>query len=153
MSRGSLLRSIPFLLILNFMEAPREVASLKWARFVCLFVCLFFVCLSVCVSCYCLGRRLPVFMLIGWRATKMPLTCENSGASCHQCHLAKNEMMTSGVCFACLTWLCGLFVRTLIWRTSAYAGSGRPTLNFIERLDLGRSIPTAKSLHLVSFGR
>ena len=45
---------------------------------------------------------------------------------------AKNEMWASEVCFACLTWLYGLFVRTLISRTNAYAGCGRPTLNFIE---------------------
>ena len=28
--------------------------------------------------------------------------------------VAKNEMRASEMCFACLTWLCGLFVRTLI---------------------------------------
>ena len=52
---------------------------------------------------------------------------------------------------ACLPWLYGLFVRTLISRTNAYAGCGRPTLNFIEHLDLGRSVPTAKPLHLKMF--
>ena len=34
-------------------------------------------------------------------------------------------------------WLYGLFVRTLTSRTDAYAGCGRPTLNFIERFELG----------------
>ena len=51
--------------------------------------------------------------------------------------VAKNEMWASEVCFACLTWLYGLFVRTLISRTNAYAGCDRPTLNFIERFRLG----------------
>ena len=76
-------------------------------------------------------------MLIGWRVANMS-------------SLAKNEMWASEVCFACLTWLYGLFVRTLISRTNAYAGCGRPTLNFIEHFDLGRSVPTAKPLHLGS---
>ena len=43
----------------------------------------------------------------------------------------------SDVCFACPTWLYKLFVRTLISLTNAYAGCGRPTLNFIERFELG----------------
>ena len=51
--------------------------------------------------------------------------------------VAKNEMWVREVCFACLTWLYGLFVRTLIPVTNAYAGCGRPTLNFIERFWLG----------------
>ena len=51
--------------------------------------------------------------------------------------VTKNEMWASEVCSACLTWLKGLFVRTLIWRTNAYAGCGRSTLNFIERFWLG----------------
>ena len=51
--------------------------------------------------------------------------------------IAKNEMLTTEVCFACLTWLYGLFVRTFIPLTNAYAGCGRPTLNFIERFRLG----------------
>ena len=34
--------------------------------------------------------------------------------------------------FACLTWLYGLFVRTLILLTNVYASCGRSTLNFIE---------------------
>ena len=66
------------------------------------------------------------------------------------CHLAKNEIWAREVCFACLTWLYGLLVRTLISLTNAYTGCGRPTLNFIERFV---SVPTAKPLHLVSVGR
>ena len=49
----------------------------------------------------------------------------------------KNEMSTTEVCLACLTWLYGLFVRTLIPLTNAYTDCGRPTLNFIERFRLG----------------
>ena len=52
-------------------------------------------------------------MLIGWRAANM--------SSMLSGHLPKNDMWASEVCFACLTWLYGLFVRTLISRTSAYA--------------------------------
>ena len=55
--------------------------------------------------------------------------------------------------FACLAWFYELFVGMLILLTNAYAGCGRPTLNFIERIDLGRSVPTAKPLHLMSVGR
>ena len=91
---------------------------LKWARFV---LFLFFR-----VS---FGGRLPVLC---WSVSAPPL--------CHQCHLAKNEMCMSEVFFACPTWLYGLFVRTLILRTNAYAGCGRLTLNF----DLGCSVQTAK---------
>ena len=40
------------------------------------------------------------------------------------------------ICFACLTWLYGLFVRTLISLTNAYTDYSRPTLNFIERFRL-----------------
>ena len=42
--------------------------------------------------------------------------------------------------FSCLTWFCGLFVRTLISVTNAYASCGRPTLNVIERFWLARSV-------------
>ena len=55
----------------------------------------------------------------------------------------------------CFPWLHGLFVRTLMSRADADAGCGRPTLNFIERFELGslRS-DTVKPLHLVvSLGR
>ena len=51
--------------------------------------------------------------------------------------VAKNEMWVSQVCFAYVTWLYGLFVRTFISLTNAYATCGRPTLNFIERFWLG----------------
>ena len=61
------------------------------------------------------------------------------------------KMSTSDGCFACLARLYELFVGTLISLTNAYAGCGRPTLNFIERFDLGRSVPTAKPLHLKTF--
>ena len=58
-------------------------------------------------------------------------------------------MWASEVRFACLTWLYGLFVRTLISHTNAYAGCARPILNSIERFDLGPCVPTAK-LHFTS---
>ena len=51
--------------------------------------------------------------------------------------IAKDEMWTTQVWFACLTWLYGLFVPTLIPLTNAYADCGRPALNFIERFRLG----------------
>ena len=59
----------------------------------------------------------------------------------HQYIITAKERM----CFACLTWLYGLFVRTFISRINAYAGCSRPTLNFIERFDLGCSIPSLRS--------
>ena len=83
-------------------------------------------------------------MLIGSRAANM------SSMSFGE---ERNEMLASEVCFACLTWLYGLFVRTLISLTNAYAGCRIPTLNFSERFALGRSVPTAKALHLLSVGR
>ena len=61
-------------------------------------------------------------------------------------------MSTNDVCFACLARLYELFVGTLISLTNAYAGSGRPTLNVIERFDSDRSVPTAKPLHLPGEG-
>ena len=63
------------------------------------------------------------------------------------------KMSTRDMCFACLARLYEMFVGTLISLTNAYAGSGRFTLNYIERFDLGRSVPTAKPLHLMSVGR
>ena len=51
--------------------------------------------------------------------------------------MAKNEIWASEVFFACLSWLHGLFAGTLTSLTNAYAGCGRPTLNFIERFWLG----------------
>ena len=59
-------------------------------------------------------------------------------------------MLTSDVCFPCLAWLYELFAGTLILLTNTYPGCGRPTLNFVECFDLGRSVPTSKPLHLVS---
>ena len=44
------------------------------------------------------------------------------------------------LCFACLAWLHELFVGMLKWLTNACAGCGGPTLNFIERFDLDRSV-------------
>ena len=46
----------------------------------------------------------------------------------HRLHGASHEERDVG--FSCLTWLCGLFARTLISVTNAYACCGRPTLNF-----------------------
>ena len=43
----------------------------------------------------------------------------------------------SEVCFACLNWFYGKFVRTLISRTNAYAGCSRSTLTLNERFWLG----------------
>ena len=60
--------------------------------------------------------------------------------------VVKKEMWASAVGFACLTWLYGLFVRTLISLTNAYAGCGRPTQNFIERFWLG-SVRSASKLN------
>ena len=57
--------------------------------------------------------------------------------------VAKNEMWAIEVRFAYLTWLDGLFVRTFISLTNAYAGCGRFILNFIEVFWLG-------SVHLAS---
>ena len=94
------------------------------------------------------GDRLPVFMLIGWRAANNHVLrswTKYSWAD-DRVQVAKNEMWASEVCFACLTWLYGLFVRTLISRTNAYAGCGRPTLNFIERFWLG-SVRSASKLN------
>ena len=69
--------------------------------------------------------------------------------------LRKYKMATSDVCFACLTWLYELFVGMLISLMNAYASCGRPTLNFSEHIDLGRSkghsVPTVKPLHLITY--
>ena len=51
-----------------------------------------------------------------------------------------------GECFACLTWLYGLFVRTLMLLTNAYAGCGRHILNFIELFWL-RSVRSVSKLN------
>ena len=58
--------------------------------------------------------------------------------------VAKNEMWASEVCFASLTWLYGLFVRTLISRTNAYADCGRPAQNCMELFGLGRSVQSVE---------
>ena len=55
--------------------------------------------------------------------------------------------------FACPARLYELFLGTLISIMSAYASRGRPTLNLIERFDLGCSVWTVKPLHFVSVGR
>ena len=84
---------------------------------------------SVCSFFLFFSGRLPVFMLIGqWCATNNHVLY--SWAK-YRLHGASGEERNVG--FSCLTWLYGLFVRTLISVTNAYAGCGRPTLNFIER--------------------
>ena len=47
-------------------------------------------------------------MLIGWRAANNQVICSWADDTVQ---VAKNEMWASEVCFACLTWLYGLFVR------------------------------------------
>ena len=92
-------------------------------------------------SSYFFGEGwLPVCMLIGWRAANYHVLCswaKNSWAD-DMVQVAKNKMWVSEVCFACLTWLYGLFVRTLISPTNTYTGCGRPTL--LSVFGLGRSI-------------
>ena len=44
-----------------------------------------------------------------------------------------------------------LFVGMLISLTNTYTGCSRPTLNLIECIDLDRSVPTAKPLHLITY--
>ena len=66
---------------------------------------------------------------------------------CHQCHLAKQEMWAREVCLT-LVNLALWAVRTLVSRTKAYTTCDRPTLYFIERFVLGRSILTSKPLLL-----
>ena len=113
---------------------------LKWARFVfhilILILILYFIIFIIFIFLFfCGGCRLP---FLCWLVGAPPI--------CHQCHLAKNDVL-------CFPWLYGLFVRKLISRTGAYAGCGRPTLNFIERFELeSLRYDTAKQLHLVSLG-
>ena len=57
------------------------------------------------------GGGLLVFMMIGWRAATM--SSMSSG---------EERNVGEWVCFASLTWLYGLFVRTFISCTNAYAG-------------------------------
>ena len=54
--------------------------------------------------------------------------------------------MVHGASFDCLTWLYGLFVRTLMSLMNAYASCGRSTLNFIECFWLG-SVHSASKLN------
>ena len=54
------------------------------------------------------------------------------------------DLRLVGCAFLCLAWLYELLGRTLISLTNAYAGCGRPTLNFTERFAMVRSVPTAK---------
>ena len=82
---------------------------------VCLFVFTFF------------GGQLLVFMLIGWRAANNHVLCSWAKYSWadDMVQVAKSEMWASEVCFACLTWLYGLFVRMLMSLINTYAGCGR----------------------------
>ena len=91
--------------------------------------------------------RLPVFMLIGWHAANNHILCSwVSTVGQNMVQVAKNEMWASEVCFSCLAWLYELFVGTLISLTNAYAGCGRPTLNFIDHFWLG-SVRSASKLN------
>ena len=74
-------------------------------------------------------------MLTGWHAANDHVLClwAKYSQADGMVQVAKDEMWASEVCFACLTWLYGLFVRTLIPLTIAYTGCGRSTLNFIDR--------------------
>ena len=97
---------------------------------------------------YFFGSQLLVFMLIGWCATNNHVLClwvKYSWAD-DTVQVVKKEMWVSEECFACLTWLYGLFVRTLISRTNAHAGCGRPTLNFIRHFWFG-SVCSASKLN------
>ena len=88
-------------------------------------------------------------MLIGWRAANNHVLCSwvkySWADDMVQVPKKENQMWASEVCFAYLTWLCGLLVRTLISRTNAYTGCGRPTLNFMEVFWLG-SVHSASKL-------
>ena len=115
-------------------EAPSlNVGSVWFCIFVFVYLCIYF------LGCVCvrgggrgggvereMERRLSVLC---WLVCAPPI--------CHQCHLAKNEMWAREVGFACLTWLYGLFVRTLISRTNACAGCCRPTLKKFWAFCLG----------------
>ena len=75
---------------------------------------------SVCFSDYSLGVD---FRSLCWLVRAPPISGEE-----------RNVGEWSVLC------LPGLFVRTLISLTNAYAGCGRPTLNFAERFCLGWSV-------------
>ena len=93
----------------------KELRSINYflARFIYLFY--FFFCI------FFWGGRLLVFMLICWRAANNHVLSSWSKSSWadDMLQVAKNEMWVSEVCFACLTRLYGLFVRTLISLTNA----------------------------------
>ena len=95
------------------------------------------------------GSPLPVFMLIGWHTANNHMLCSWAKYSWadDMVQVAKNEMWVSEVYFACLTWLYGLFVRTLISLTNAYAGCSRSTLKRIECFWLGFVVPSASQLN------
>ena len=71
-----------------------------------------------------------VFVLLFWGLTS---SLYADWLARRQYMLSMSSSQASEVCFACLTWLYGLFVRTLISRSNVCAGCGRPTVNFIER--------------------
>ena len=121
-----------------------EATNLKMGSFYFFFLVLFLVYFFfVCRFCT---------LDADWLAARWHVLCGRWSRVNYSGQL-KNKMSTSDVCFACQAWLYELFVGKLISLTNAYAGCGRPTLNFIERIDLGRSVPTAKPLHLVSVRR
>ena len=70
---------------------------------------------------------LGLFLLIGWLAANNHVLCSWANGASGEVGEEQN------VGFSCLTCLFRLFVRTLISLTNAFAGCGRPTLNFIER--------------------
>ena len=118
-----------------------EAPSLKMGPVFLFFCCCF--CLFVCSLVFFFWGG-GWFLVLCWLGGTPPM--------CHQCHLAKNEIWVSGVYFA--SWLYELFVRTLMSHTDAYAGCSRPTLNVIERFELGSlHSDTVQPLHqLVSLG-
>ena len=71
-----------------------------------------------------------------WADDVMPVVKKEMSATQVYLPIVKKEMSTTQVCFACLTWLYGLFVGTLVSLTNAYADCGRPTLFSIERFRL-----------------
>ena len=90
---------------------------------------------------YFWGGRLPVFMLIGWRAANDLFA--RGWSTVGQMTWCKWRRTKCGrVKWASL----GLFVRTLISLTNAYAGCGRPTLNCIGRFWL-ESVRSASKLN------
>ena len=123
--------SIAFPKLSNWLYySGREAPSLKMGSF----------CFSYYYYYYFFLVSTSGLMLIGWNATNM--SSMSSGEE-------RNVGEWSVLCFLAL-WT----VWTLISRRNAYAGCGRPALNFIECFELGslRS-DTAKPFHqLVSLG-